>query len=140
MHAPVIPASHTYLLDAPTLTLATIDPTGRPQLSQTWFLAEDGVVRIALNTLRKKVRNLEANPHVTVFILDTANPQKYLEIRGDATIEPDPDYVFTEHMCAKYGSPPIRLWDGPDGKRVKVTINPVRINAVDMGGGEPTDT
>ena len=139
MHAPKVPSSHAYLLDAPTLTLATIAPDGRPQLSQTWFLAEDGVVKIALNTARKKVRNLEANPHVAVFILDTANPQKYLEIRGDATLEPDPEYVFTELMCAKYGSPPIREWDGPDGKRVTVTINPVRINAVDMGGAEPTD-
>ena len=42
-------------------------------------------------------------------------------------------------MVAKYGSPPIREWDGPDGKRVKVTLNAVRINAVDMSGGEPTD-
>jgi PPOX class probable F420-dependent enzyme len=139
MAAPEVPSSHAYLLEAPTLTLATIDPDGRPQLSQVWFIAEDGVVKTALNTQRKKVRNLEANAHATVFILDTANPQKYLEIRGDATLEPDPDYVFTERMCVKYGSPPIREWDGPDGKRVKVTINPVRINAVDMTGGEPTD-
>jgi PPOX class probable F420-dependent enzyme len=139
MAAPEVPSSHAYLLEAPTLTLATIDPDGRPQLSQVWFIAEDGVVKTALNTQRKKVRNLEANPHATVFILDTANPQKYLEIRGDATLEPDPDYVFTERMCVKYGSPPIREWDGPGGKRVKVTINPVRINAVDMTGGEPTD-
>jgi PPOX class probable F420-dependent enzyme len=140
MAAPEVPSSHKYLLDAPTLTLATIDPNGRPQLSQIWFLAEDGVVKTGLNTLRQKVKNLEANPHATVFILDTANPQKYLEIRGDVTIEPDPDYEFTERMVAKYGSPPIREWDGPDGKRVKVTLNAVRINAVDMSGGEPTDS
>ena len=141
MAAPEVPSSHKYLLDAPTLTLATIDPNGRPQLSQIWFLAEDGVVKSGLNTLRQKVKNLEANKHVTVFILDTSNPQKYLEIRGEATLEPDPDYVFTERMVAKYGDGiPIRDWDGPDGKRVVVTINPVRINAVDMGGGEPTDS
>ena len=140
MAAPEVPSSHTYLLDAPTLTLATIDPNGRPQLSQIWFLAEDGVIKTGLNTLRQKVKNLEANPHVTAFILDTANPAKYLEIRGDATLEPDPDYEFTERMCAKYGSPPIREWDGPDGKRVVVTIKPVRINAIDMTGGEPTDS
>src|SRR4051812_16795822 len=41
MAAPEVPSSHKYLLDAPTLTLATIDPHGRPQLSQIWFLAED---------------------------------------------------------------------------------------------------
>ena len=52
--------------------------------------------------------------------------------RYDATLEPDPDYEFTDRMGAKYGSPPIRDWDGPDGKRVVVTINPTRINAVDL--------
>src|SRR6476619_7274660 len=45
MAAPEVPSSHKYLLDAPTLTRATIDPHGRPQLSQIWFLAEDGVVK-----------------------------------------------------------------------------------------------
>jgi PPOX class probable F420-dependent enzyme len=132
MTAPSVPSTHTDLLDAPTLTLATIAPDGRPQLSQTWFLAEDGVVKIALNTARQKVKNLEANPAATVFILDTNNLQRYLEIRGDATLEPDPDYEFTDRMAAKYGSPPIRDWDGPDGKRVVVTINATRINAVDL--------
>ncbi len=132
MPAPSVPSSHADLLDAPTLTLATIAPDGRPQLSQTWFLAEDGVIKIALNTARQKVKNLEANPAVTVFILDTANVQRYLEIRGDATIEPDPDYAFTDHMGGKYGNPPIRDWDGPDGRRVVVTVNPVRVNAVDL--------
>ncbi len=132
MPALSVPSSHTDLLDAPTLTLATIAPDGRPQLSQTWFLAEDGVIKIALNTARQKVKNLEANPAVTVFILDTANVQRYLEIRGDATLEPDPDYAFTDRMGGKYGNPPIRDWDGPDGTRVVVTINPVRVNAVDL--------
>ena len=46
MPAPKVPSSHAYLLDAPTLTLATIGPDGRPQLSQSWFLADDGVVKM----------------------------------------------------------------------------------------------
>ena len=82
MAAPEVPSSHTYLLDAPTLTLATIDPNGRPQLSQIWFLAEDGVIKTGLNTLRQKVKNLEANPHVTAFILDTANHQRHYRMLG----------------------------------------------------------
>ena len=53
------------------------------------FNAEDGVVKISLNTARQKVKNLEANPAVTAFILDTADPNRYLEIRGDATLTPD---------------------------------------------------
>ena len=51
---PEIPSSHLDLLDAPWATLATIDREGRPQLSQVAFLAEDGAVRVSLNTTREK--------------------------------------------------------------------------------------
>ena len=118
--------SHADLLDAPTLTLATIGPDGRPQLSQIWFLAEDGVVKIALNTPRQKVKNLEANPAVTVFILDTANPQKYLEIRGDATLEPDPDYVFTEPHVRQVRRPADPRLGRPRRTPRRGHVNPVR--------------
>ena len=83
MAAPKVPSSHAYLLDAPTLTLATIAPDGRPQLSQIWFLAEDGVVKTGSTRCARRSRTSRPTLHVTVFILDTANPQKYLEIRGD---------------------------------------------------------
>jgi hypothetical protein len=53
-----IPDSHRDLLDAQVATLATVGKDGRPQLSALWFLAEDDIVRISLNTTRQKVRNL----------------------------------------------------------------------------------
>ena len=52
-----IPESHRDLLDAPFATLATVDAAGRPQLSQVVFVAEDGLVRISLNTTRAKTRS-----------------------------------------------------------------------------------
>jgi PPOX class probable F420-dependent enzyme len=128
-----VPESHRDLLNAQVLTLATIAPDGRPQLSEVWFLAEDGTVRISLNTRRLKVRNLQRNPACTVFILDLANPLRYLEIRGDAEVTPDDDYEFAARLGAKYGAD-MRGYDPPDDKRVVVTINPTRINAINMGG------
>ena len=104
-------------------------------MSAVWFLAEDGVVKVSLNTARQKVKNLAANPAVTVFILDPANPAQYLEIRGDATLEPDADYAFADRLGAKYGGADLRAMDGPDGRRVVVTVNPVRVNAVDLSAG-----
>ena len=139
MAAPKVPSSHAYLLDAPTLTLATIAPDGRPQLSQTWFLAEDGVVKIALNT-RAEGQEPRGQPARRRCSSSTP-PIRRSTSRSAATprSSPIPTTSSPSWMCAKYGSPPIREWDGPDGKRVEVTINPVRINAVDMGGAEPTD-
>ncbi|MGE5135310.1 MAG: PPOX class F420-dependent oxidoreductase [Gemmatimonadota bacterium] len=129
-----IPDSHRDLLDAPVATLATVGPDGRPQLSEIWFLAEDGTVALSLNTSRQKVRNLQRNPACTLFILDLAVPARYLEIRGDAEITDDGDYAFADVVGAKYGGADLRTRDKPGDSRVKVVIRPARVNAIDMRG------
>jgi PPOX class probable F420-dependent enzyme len=129
---PEIPESHRDLLDTRFATLATVGPDGRPQLSEVWFLAEDGTVKISLNTTRQKTKNLVRHPEATVFILDLANPYRYLEIRGDAEVTPDDDYSFAAKVGAKYGSD-LRAHDQPGETRVTVTIRPTRINPVTMG-------
>jgi PPOX class probable F420-dependent enzyme len=131
---PTIPESHRDLLDAPIATLATVGADGRPQLSAVWFLSDGPRVQISLNTTRQKTKNLQANPVATLFILDPSG-YRYLEIRGDATIEPDDDYAFADRVGAKYGGADLREMDGPGQSRVVVTIEPARINAVDMSGG-----
>jgi PPOX class probable F420-dependent enzyme len=127
----LIPESHRDLLDLPVATLATVGPDGRPQLSEVWFLAEDGQLRLSLNTTRQKVRNLQRRTGCTVFLLDLANPYRYLEVRGDAELVPDDDYAFADRLGAKYGAD-LRGNDKPGERRVAVTIKPSRVNAVDM--------
>ena len=129
-----IPDSHRDLLEAPVATLATVGPDDRPQLSAVWFLAENDVLRVSLNKNRQKTRNLQANPATNLFILDLANPLRYLEIRGDAEIEPDDTYSFAAKVGAKYGAD-LRQMDRPGESRVVVTIRPTRINAVDLSAG-----
>ena len=131
---PTIPESHRDLAGAPVATLATVGPDGRPQLSAVWFLVEGDAVRISLNTARQKTQNLQANPAATLFVLDPSG-YRYLEVRGDATLEPDADYAFADRVGAKYGGADLRDNDGPGESRVVVTIEPVRVNAVDMTGG-----
>ena len=123
-----IPDSHRDLLGAQFATLATIGDDGRPQLSELWFLAEGDIVRLSLNTTRQKTRNLQRNRVCTLLILDLANPYRYLEIRGDAEIEPDPDYSFADKLGAKYNAD-LRERDQPGESRVIVTIRPVRVRA-----------
>jgi PPOX class probable F420-dependent enzyme len=123
-----IPDSHRDLLDAQVATLATVGSDGRPQLSEIWFLAEDDTVRLSLNTSRRKTRNLQRNPACGLLILDIANPYRYLEIRGDAEIEPDPGYAFADKLGAKY-SADLRDRDQPGDSRVIVTLRPARVRA-----------
>jgi PPOX class probable F420-dependent enzyme len=128
-----IPQSHQDLLQSPVATLATIGHDGRPQLTEVWFLASDGTLRLSLNTTRQKVKNLRQNPACTLFILDLGNPYRYLEVRGDAQLDPDNDYAFADQVGAKYGAD-LRSRDNPGDERVVVTLRPTRVNAVDMSG------
>jgi PPOX class probable F420-dependent enzyme len=123
-----IPDSHRDLLGAQVATLATLGDDGRPQLSEVWFLAEEDSVRLSLNTTRQKVRNLRRRPGCSLLILDLANPYRYLEIRGDAEIEPDPDYIFADKVGAKYQAD-ARDMDQPGESRVVVTVRPRRVRA-----------
>ena len=127
-----IPDTHTDLLDAPIATLATIDPDGRPQQTIVWFLFEDGRFRISLNTARKKTRNLRDRPVADVLVADPAG-YRYLEVRGDVTVEPDDDYAFADRVGAKYGGTDLRQMDGEGESRVVVTVEPTCVNAVAMG-------
>jgi PPOX class probable F420-dependent enzyme len=132
---PTVPQSHRDLLDSAFATLATVGPAGRPQVSEVWFLAEGDDVRVSLNVTRQKTKNLVADPVVSLFVLDLANPMRYLELRGDAEIAPDDDYSFADRLAAKYGEDvDLRQMDGPGQSRVMVTIKPTRVVAVDMSG------
>jgi PPOX class probable F420-dependent enzyme len=133
--APVsdIPEPYEDLLDSQVATLATIARDGRPQLTEVWFLSDGGTLRLSLNTARQKIKNLRRNPACTLFILDLANPYRYLEVRGDAEITPDDDYAFADRLGAKYGAD-LRTRDQPGEVRVVVTMRPTKINAVNMGG------
>ena len=122
-----IPDSHRDLLNGQVAVLGTIGASGRPQLSGVWFLAEGDTVRISLNTVRQKVKNLQANPKVSVLILGNP-PYRYIELRGDAEITPDDDYEFADKVGAKYGAD-LRTRDNPGEKRVVVTIHPQRVVA-----------
>jgi PPOX class probable F420-dependent enzyme len=131
---PAIPASHHDLLEASVGILATIGPDGRPQQSAVWFLADGDTIRISLNSSRQKTANLRRNPAVGLLILDLEHTYRYLEVRGDATVDDDPDYVFADRVGAKYGAD-LRVHDQPGQTRIVVTLVPTRVNAVDTSAG-----
>ena len=120
-----IPDSHRDLLDRQVAVLGTIGASGRPQLSGVWFLAEGDTVKLSLNTVRQKVKNLQVNPKVSLLIFGDP-PYRYVELRGDAEVTPDDDYEFADKVGAKYGAD-LRTRDNPGDKRVVVTIRPERV-------------
>jgi PPOX class probable F420-dependent enzyme len=128
------PESHRDLLDAQVASLATIGGDGLPQLTEVWFLHDDGELKLSLNAARLKTRNLTKRPQCSLLLLDLQNPYRYLEVRGRAMIEPDDDYAFARRLGAKYDAD-LSVHDQPGENRVVVTIEPANVYAVDMSAG-----
>jgi PPOX class probable F420-dependent enzyme len=130
------PESHNDLLDVDIASLATITRSGMPQQTAVWFLHEGGKLKLSLNTSRLKTKNLMKRPQCGLLILDPAAPQRYLEVRGTAEIEPDADYAFARKVGAKYGGADLSEHDGAGESRVIVTIHPTNVYAVDVRIGQ----
>jgi PPOX class probable F420-dependent enzyme len=128
-----IPESHRDLLESQFATLGTVGSDGLPQLTEVWFLYESGTIKLSLNEVRAKTKNLSARPECSVLVLDLQNPYRYLEVRGRARIEDDADLAFADRVGAKYGAD-LRQHDRPGETRVVVTVEPEKVYAVDMSG------
>jgi PPOX class probable F420-dependent enzyme len=108
--------------------LATIGQDEYPQVTALWFLFDKGTLKLSLNTTRQKLKNLQAHPECTFFILDTANPYRTLEVRARAEISPDTDYAFAKKLGAKYGGADLSANDRPGETRVVVSLRPIKVN------------
>ena len=122
------PESHQDLFKADVAMLATIGQDGYPQVTALWFLFDDDTLKLSLNTTRQKTKNLQAHPECTLFILDTANPYRTLEVRARAQITPDVDYTFARKLGAKYGGADVSANDRPGETRVVVSLEPIKVN------------
>jgi PPOX class probable F420-dependent enzyme len=128
-----VPQSHRDLLQAEVGTFATIDDDGFPQLTEVWFVHEDGELKLSFNTGRAKTANLRDRPQCSLLIVDPDNPYRYLELRGRGHVAADDDYEFADRVGAKYDSD-LRKHDKPGQSRVVVTLEPTKVHAVETSG------
>jgi PPOX class probable F420-dependent enzyme len=78
-----VPSSHRDLLSLPLdARLSTLMPDGYPQTHPVWFTWEEPY--LCINTMRgfRKERNMRADPRVTVLLVDPADSDRWIEIRG----------------------------------------------------------
>ena len=117
------------LLNAPSICLiATIDPDGAPQLTETW-VESDGT-HIVINTIEgfRKLANVRRDPRVAITILDSEQPVRYFSVRGtvvDVTSEGGAEGI--ERLSHKYTGGPYRPFRPGLQTRVLLTIRVDRI-------------
>ena len=101
--------------------LATVNPDGSPQTSVVWVGRDGGDLLFSTVEGRKKHRNMVRDPRVSVTVIDSANPEDYVELRGTASMTPDVGRRFDTVLSWKYdGQDPGE--DRPGAVRVVVRV------------------
>ena len=82
--------------------LATINPDGSPQTSVLWVGRDGNDLVFSTVAGRVKHRNMERDPRVSATVLDSADPENYVELRGRVSMTPDVDRALDTRLSWKY--------------------------------------
>jgi len=121
-----LPELARLLFDGPNhMTVATVDPDGRPQLSLVWAKTDGDDVLFSTIKGRRKYANLTRDPRATALVYAAENPYSYAEVRGSVTIADDPAADLINELALKYTGESFP--NRPHEQRVIVRIRPERV-------------
>ncbi|MCI3226375.1 PPOX class F420-dependent oxidoreductase [Streptomyces sp. NP-1717] len=110
--------------------LCTVGPDGGPQSSVVWVGTDGDDLVVSSQAGRRKVTNLAGEPRVSLCVYDLADPQRYVEVRGTATVSEDIGRRTAVALAEKYEGPGAGqeyLDLPPDVVRVTIRITPERL-------------
>ena len=126
-----IPASHLDLLTRPICgVLTTMGADGQPQSSLVWADYDGACARTDTTLERQKGRNMQANPKVSLVVVDPDNTGRFLQIRGDAELVTDGALEQLDALTRKYtGHPRYYGFVYPEEQQARETRVVVRLHA-----------
>ncbi|MFC4562945.1 PPOX class F420-dependent oxidoreductase [Nocardiopsis mangrovi] len=111
-------------------TVATVAPGGHPHLTVVWIKRDGDDLLFSTTVDRRQGKNIARDPRVTVMINPPETPYAYAEIRGTATVTPDPADELPDELSLKYTGQNYATFNpasGEDGERIIVRVTPTRI-------------
>jgi PPOX class probable F420-dependent enzyme len=130
MPAELSEAARALLDDTNVGVLTTLTASGAPLNTVVWVGREDNDIVISSDAVRLKTRNLLVDPRTSVLVIDQADPGRWVEVRGAATITPDADRQLAQTLAIKYAGPEAAEEYAalpPEIERVVIRITPERI-------------
>jgi PPOX class probable F420-dependent enzyme len=128
--AKLTPGQASFLHDQPNVAVvAALRPDGTPHQTVTWIDYDGEHVLVNLNTFRTKLRYLEADPRVSVLVLDRDDPFRRIRIDGRVVeITKAGAYEHIVRQAGVYlGRESYEL--APGEERVLVRIEPQQVEA-----------
>ena len=128
--AKITPGQASFLHEQPNVAVvAALRPNGTPHQTVTWIDYDGEHVLVNLNTFRTKLRYLEADPRVSVLVLDRDDPFRRIRIDGRVVeITKAGAYEHIVRQAGVYlGRESYEL--APGEERVLVRIEPQQVEA-----------
>ena len=128
--AKLTPGQASFLHEQPNVAVvAALRPNGTPHQTVTWIDYDGEHVLVNLNTFRTKLRYLEADPRVSVLVLDRDDPFRRIRIDGRVVeITKAGAYEHIVRQAGVYlGRESYEL--APGEERVLVRIEPKQVEA-----------
>ena len=86
--------------------VATVGPTGMPQLTPNWYVFQDGRIAISTTKERIKYRNLSRDSRLAVCIYSEPGAGEYASVYGEAEIiDDDSIWPVTRAIVERYVEP-----------------------------------
>ncbi|WEO96698.1 PPOX class F420-dependent oxidoreductase [Streptomyces sp. FXJ1.172] len=119
------------LLDGPVfIVVGTVQPDGRPQLSPVWVKRDGDQILFSTTVDRRKKKNLDRDPRVSVVVQDPEMPYVYAEIRGTADVATQGAEDLIDELSLKYTGKKYAEFNPAsvdDADRVIVRITPEKV-------------
>ena len=119
-----------FLSDNPFIGVVTdLREDGSPHSTPVWVDVDDGKVSFNTATGRAKPRHLEKDPRVALIVTDPEDPYKWVSITGRAELTEKGADEQIDKLAKKYLGQDEYPWRNPQEQRLKVLIDPERVDA-----------
>jgi PPOX class probable F420-dependent enzyme len=110
-------------------TVTTLRPDGSPHSTVVWVDVEDGKVSFNTARGRAKPRYLEGDPRASLLVVDPSDPYKWVAVSGHAEVTEEGADAQIDKLAKKYIGQDEYPWRNPAEPRLKVLIDPEKVDA-----------
>jgi PPOX class probable F420-dependent enzyme len=119
-----------FLEENPYVGVATtVRADGSPHSTIVWVDVEDGKVSFNTARGRTKSKNLERDPRASLLMVDPNNAWKWVAVSGPAELTEEGADAQIDKLAKKYLGKDEYPWRNPEETRVKVLIEPEKVDA-----------
>jgi PPOX class probable F420-dependent enzyme len=109
--------------------VTTLREDGSPHSTVVWVDVDDGKASFNTASGRAKVRHLERDPRIALLVIDPSDAYSWVALSGRAEVTDAGADAQIDKLAKKYLGKDEYPWRKPTEQRLKVQIEPERVDA-----------